>query len=153
MTKKDRQIVFDKYNGKCAYCGCELVKGWHVDHIEPIVRDSKWNRDKGIFGENTIAVIVDVDKIFNFDKYGKQVIDALTEKYKNMGGLGDNTMIALQNHIRTEGYDSIIASNGGDDKYLLLIGSVKKMFEPNHHILGTEQDVKMFSEFVKNKYI
>jgi 5-methylcytosine-specific restriction endonuclease McrA len=41
MTKKDRQIVFDKYNGKCAYCGCELTKGWHVDHIEPIVRNKK----------------------------------------------------------------------------------------------------------------
>lgn len=38
MTKKDRQIVFDKYNGKCAYCGCELVKGWHIDHIEPVLR-------------------------------------------------------------------------------------------------------------------
>ncbi len=42
MTKKERQIVFDKYNGKCAYCGCELQKGWHVDHIEPIVRNW-WN--------------------------------------------------------------------------------------------------------------
>jgi hypothetical protein len=60
-------------------------------------------------------------------------------------------MIALQNHIRTEGYDSIIKSNGDYDKYLLLIGSVKKMFEPNHHILGTEHDVKMFNEYVKNK--
>jgi hypothetical protein len=49
MDKKTRQIIFDKYNGKCAYCGCELVKGWHADHIEPIVRDSKWNRDKGRF--------------------------------------------------------------------------------------------------------
>jgi hypothetical protein len=106
----------------------------------------------GTFGENIIAVVVDVDKIFDFDKYGKQVIDTLREKYKNMGGLGDNTMIALQNHIRTEEYDSIIKSNS-DDKYLLLIGSVKKMFEPNHHILGTEQDVKMFSEFVKNKHL
>lgn len=35
MTKNERQIVFDKYGGKCAYCGCELQKGWHVDHIEP----------------------------------------------------------------------------------------------------------------------
>lgn len=34
MNKKDRQIVFDKYGGKCAYCGCELQKGWHVDHIQ-----------------------------------------------------------------------------------------------------------------------
>ena len=35
MTKNERRIVFDKYGGKCAYCGCELQKGWHVDHIEP----------------------------------------------------------------------------------------------------------------------
>ena len=35
MTKNERQIVFDKYGGKCAYCGCELQKGWHVDHIKP----------------------------------------------------------------------------------------------------------------------
>ncbi len=37
MKKSDRQKVFDKYEGRCAYCGCELVKGWHVDHIDPIV--------------------------------------------------------------------------------------------------------------------
>lgn len=35
MTKKERQTVYEKYDGKCAYCGCELQKGWHVDHIEP----------------------------------------------------------------------------------------------------------------------
>ncbi len=35
MTKTDRQKIFDKYGGKCAYCGCELQKGWHVDHVEP----------------------------------------------------------------------------------------------------------------------
>ena len=51
MTKKERQIIFDKYGGKCAYCGCDLVKGWHADHIEPIVRDSKWNRNKGRFDQ------------------------------------------------------------------------------------------------------
>lgn len=38
MTKKDRQIVFDKYDGHCAYCGCILEKGWHVDHLEPCRR-------------------------------------------------------------------------------------------------------------------
>lgn len=39
MNKKDRQKVFDKFGGKCAYCGCELpVKGWHVDHIKPVER-------------------------------------------------------------------------------------------------------------------
>jgi hypothetical protein len=49
MTKKDRQIIFDKYNGHCAYCGCELVKGWHVDELLPVRRkykrvDAHWKR-------------------------------------------------------------------------------------------------------------
>ena len=39
MNKKTRDLVKSKYNNKCAYCGCELQKGWHIDHIEPIVRN------------------------------------------------------------------------------------------------------------------
>jgi len=38
MNKSDRESIRMKYGGKCAYCGCDLVKGWHVDHIEPIRR-------------------------------------------------------------------------------------------------------------------
>ena len=38
MSKK-RQAIYDKSGGKCWYCGCELVKGWHADHVEPIIRD------------------------------------------------------------------------------------------------------------------
>ena len=34
MKKIERELIFNKYNGKCAYCGCELKKGWHIDHIE-----------------------------------------------------------------------------------------------------------------------
>jgi len=49
MTKSERQIVFGKYEGKCAYCGCDLQKGWHVDHIEPIVRDFKYTKHKSSF--------------------------------------------------------------------------------------------------------
>lgn len=37
MKDKIRAIVFDKYNGKCAYCGVDLMKGWNVDHIKPQV--------------------------------------------------------------------------------------------------------------------
>jgi len=32
-----RNVVFNKYNGKCAYCGVELPKGWNIDHITPKV--------------------------------------------------------------------------------------------------------------------
>lgn len=32
--KIDRQKVFEKYNGHCAYCGCELtMRNFQVDHI------------------------------------------------------------------------------------------------------------------------
>ena len=34
---KIRAIVFDKFDGRCAYCGVNLVKGWNVDHIKPQV--------------------------------------------------------------------------------------------------------------------
>lgn len=42
LKKHERQIVFDKYGGRCAYCGCELQKGWHADHLEPCRRLKKW---------------------------------------------------------------------------------------------------------------
>ena len=38
LTKKERQEVYEKYDGKCAYCGRELKKGWHADHIKPVER-------------------------------------------------------------------------------------------------------------------
>lgn len=44
MTKSQRQEVFNKYGGKCAYCGCELVKGWHVDELLPVRRNYKWTK-------------------------------------------------------------------------------------------------------------
>lgn len=45
MRKEERQKVFDKYNGKCCYCGCSLVKGWHVDHFNPVWRTSRYLTD------------------------------------------------------------------------------------------------------------
>ncbi len=34
MNKNIRQQVYDKYNGHCAYCGCELKGKFQVDHIQ-----------------------------------------------------------------------------------------------------------------------
>lgn len=37
IPKKIRQQIYDKYNGRCAYCGCELeYKNMQVDHIEAV---------------------------------------------------------------------------------------------------------------------
>lgn len=37
LTKKERQEVYERCNGHCAYCGCELeYKDMQVDHIFPL---------------------------------------------------------------------------------------------------------------------
>ena len=36
MTKRTRELVYQKYNGRCAYCGHEItLKEMQVDHIIP----------------------------------------------------------------------------------------------------------------------
>jgi 5-methylcytosine-specific restriction endonuclease McrA len=67
MKKKERQDIFEKYGGKCAYCGCELLKGWHVDHIEPVVRDSKWNKGKGRFQQTGTLRNPENDNLENYN--------------------------------------------------------------------------------------
>ena len=47
MSKKqDRELIFNKFGGRCAYCGNELRKGWHIDELLPVRRNMKWNKDK-----------------------------------------------------------------------------------------------------------
>lgn len=37
IPKKDRLKIYEKYNGHCAYCGCELnYKDMQVDHIKSV---------------------------------------------------------------------------------------------------------------------
>lgn len=55
MKKQTRQIVFNKYKGRCAYCGEELQKGWHVDELLPIRRVWRYKSDengKRMFDKN-----------------------------------------------------------------------------------------------------
>jgi 5-methylcytosine-specific restriction endonuclease McrA len=46
MKQKNRQLIFEKYGGRCAYCGIELTKGWHVDEIEPVRRIKEYDYTK-----------------------------------------------------------------------------------------------------------
>jgi hypothetical protein len=52
LSKKDRELLRMKFGGKCAYCGCELAKGWHADHLQPVEREwwkakSWWRKSYG----------------------------------------------------------------------------------------------------------
>lgn len=38
--KINRKATYAMYDGRCTYCGCELGKSWHVDHIVPVIRSS-----------------------------------------------------------------------------------------------------------------
>ena len=43
--KKIRKIVYQKYNGHCAYCGCEIPeKGFNVDHLH-CLRNYEYDED------------------------------------------------------------------------------------------------------------
>ena len=38
FTKKEREEVYIKYNGHCAYCGCELdIKNMQIDHVTSVI--------------------------------------------------------------------------------------------------------------------
>lgn len=37
LSAKERKQIFDKYNGHCAYCGCEIAfRGMQADHKKPL---------------------------------------------------------------------------------------------------------------------
>lgn len=41
IPKKTRLLVYDKYNHKCAYCGCDLeYKDMQIDHIKSVYVNS-----------------------------------------------------------------------------------------------------------------
>jgi len=44
-TKTQRDALRQKFGGRCAYCGGELGKTMHADHMEPVIRvqPSPWN--------------------------------------------------------------------------------------------------------------
>lgn len=39
ISKRTRQLVYAKYDGHCAYCGCKLgIKDMQVDHINSVFK-------------------------------------------------------------------------------------------------------------------
>lgn len=46
MKKEQREIVKNKYNGRCAYCGEELGIKFHIDHLIPVKRIYTWENGK-----------------------------------------------------------------------------------------------------------
>lgn len=57
LSKKQREILFNKYNGLCAYCGCELKQKWHADHISPLKRQFEFIKKGNIYITKLTGVV------------------------------------------------------------------------------------------------
>jgi len=65
IHKNIRQQVYDKYNGHCAYCGCELeMKDMQVDHIDSVYRAGYYGKE----ADNTIQNYMPSCRACNFYK-------------------------------------------------------------------------------------
>jgi hypothetical protein len=43
MKKAERERIRAMFDGLCAYCGHPLPDRWHVDHVEPVLR--QWRKE------------------------------------------------------------------------------------------------------------
>lgn len=64
ISKEIRQLVYNKCNGHCAYCGCELeYKDMQVDHVLAVGRR----------GSNNIDNLLPACRQCNYDKHKKTI--------------------------------------------------------------------------------
>ena len=54
LTKSERETVRMRFNGRCAYCGEPLGPKWHADHLEPVVRETRYEQGRGFVPTGTL---------------------------------------------------------------------------------------------------
>ena len=47
LSKIERETLRDRFTGRCGYCGGTLGERWHADHVEPVIREARYERGKG----------------------------------------------------------------------------------------------------------
>jgi len=85
ISKKNRELIRQKFGGKCAYTGTILKDDWQVDHIEPIRRN--WGERAGTYEKpdnHNLDNMVPSQRIVNHYK-GSMSLDLWREWY--LGGL------------------------------------------------------------------
>lgn len=83
ISKKDREIIKQKFGGKCAYTGTELKKDWQIDHVEPLIRNC-WTKGAMFENNHNLDNMFPVQKIVN--NY-KGSLDLETFRTWYLGGL------------------------------------------------------------------
>lgn len=68
ISRRTRQLVYDKYGGHCAYCGCELnPKDMQVDHAKSVFLSS-YENDGEICQDDSIENLMPACRQCNFYK-------------------------------------------------------------------------------------
>jgi hypothetical protein len=69
ISKKDREIVRNMLDGKCAYTGTELLPDWQVDHVSA-VRRNWWLNNSAMFEANhNLENMLPAQRIINHYKH------------------------------------------------------------------------------------
>lgn len=84
ISKKTREIVKNKFGGRCAYSGTILQKDWQIDHIKPIIRIG--TKSAIFVDSHIIENMVPTQKIINHYK-GSLSLKEFREWY--LGGLSE----------------------------------------------------------------
>ena len=94
ISKKDREKIKNKFNGKCAYSGTLLEDDWQVEHIQPLCRSFGYCDIENHNMDN----MVPVQAAINHYKFS---LDVETFKSWLLGGL-HNRLAKLPKNPRTE---------------------------------------------------
>lgn len=81
MSKRD--VIYNKFNGLCAYSGTPLELDWQIEHILPVERDLQTGKPRHP-ERNHIDNLVPVQKLINHYKHS---IDLETFRTWLLGGL------------------------------------------------------------------
>ena len=94
--KVDREKIFNKFGGKCAYSGTPLESDWQIEHIKPIRRN--WD-GTSMFPENDNEDnLVPIQKLINHYKHS---LDLETFRTWLLGGLHER-IAKLPKNPKTE---------------------------------------------------
>ena len=90
ISKKDREIIRQKFNGKCAYTGTKLLPDWEVDHVKAVRRN--WFSKGALFeNEHQLGNMFPCQRIVNnykgsldLEDFRTWLLGGLHERLKNL---------------------------------------------------------------------
>lgn len=106
-----------------------------------------WTTEK--VGKYAIPAIVNANKLFDYNKFGDEMISKYRDEYNSVRKTSETPIptFALQKELIDMGHNSLFDIQTKTNKYLLIFPS----FEDDIHILGNENDIEGFKNFVVNQ--